>query len=300
MNSDLFNKMMGDKKGKYERIPMGDLDLRQRHLHHTNSPTGRDTQSGSIMIPMEIEEPKIHTPKLQQRISTHIKTNKMRYAAGAGISAGIGAGIAGIVHASGNKLADIVKKNRQDEFPIQRVYRNELMEKLNRDIPETVTQAHVDENKANVDALLDGPNSEWGLGGTWFKKHSTAYDDNKNTGHDGWINEYPHVGPGNKILPTANNPIDNIARQHDIAYTNAKTRQDIQTADEAFIEEMKKTSPDSWKGTGVKLASIAGIKTKSVIENTLGKTLYPAGLRKYILVISSISHVRMLIMHTIL
>lgn len=42
---------------------------------------------------------------------------------------------------------------------------------------------------------------------------------------------YPHIGPGNQILQQGTNPLDEIARAHDIAYGLARTYQDIKEAD---------------------------------------------------------------------
>lgn len=94
------------------------------------------------------------------------------------------------------------------------------------------------------------------------------------------VRNYPHIGPGNKILSKANNPLDNIARNHDIAYTNAKTAQDIIEADRIFIDSMKNQQPDTWSGSAIKHLSKAGIQIKTNIEQASGKILYPSNINK--------------------
>lgn len=95
------------------------------------------------------------------------------------------------------------------------------------------------------------------------------------SGHQGWLKNYPHVGPGNKILPKATNAIDEIARTHDVAYGNAKNKEDIYKADRKFIKDMKNVQTDGIMDTSVKHISKLGIQAKNTIEEITGKVFYP-------------------------
>lgn len=108
------------------------------------------------------------------------------------------------------------------------------------------------------------------------EKGELTLDDTKDEGHSGWVAEYPHVGPGNKILPKATNPIDNVARNHDIAYDKAKTKEEIFAADKAFKEEMNKVDTKTWKDTAVKHVSKTAISAKNKIEEITGHVFYPS------------------------
>lgn len=94
--------------------------------------------------------------------------------------------------------------------------------------------------------------------------------------HDGWIKDYPHVGPGNKILPKATNNIDNIARNHDIAYGNAKTKTEIHQADKEFVKEMSKIEPKTWGESAIKHGSKLAISAKNKVEEISGHVFYPS------------------------
>lgn len=101
------------------------------------------------------------------------------------------------------------------------------------------------------------------------------------TGHSGYLENYPHVGPGNKILNKAKNVIDNIARTHDIAYGTAKTPTDVLKADEEFIKDMGKVEPKTWGETAVKHISKLGIQAKKNIEQITGHVFYPSEVNNY-------------------
>lgn len=100
------------------------------------------------------------------------------------------------------------------------------------------------------------------------------------TGHEGWFKKYPHMGPGNKIKESALNELDNIAREHDIAYKNAITDADVYEADKIFLSAIDKYKSTSWTDSGIKLLAKTGINLKTSVEQTLDKVLYPPGLVK--------------------
>lgn len=88
------------------------------------------------------------------------------------------------------------------------------------------------------------------------------------------FSKYPHMGPGNEIYPASFNDIDEIARQHDTDYSNAKTVYDVQHADDLFIERMNAIEPKTvgeWVG---KNTGRTGIALKYLVERKLG-LLYP-------------------------
>ena len=99
---------------------------------------------------------------------------------------------------------------------------------------------------------------------------------NNYRGHDGWFKNYPHVGPGNKILSKSTNEIDEIARQHDIAYSNAKTTYDVIEADKIFLEHLSKIQPQTWGASVMKQLGLIGIGAKANIEHYTGKIWYPS------------------------
>lgn len=203
------------------------------------------------IIPMDIEEPPTQRTHLQKHGTKYI-------GGGIAVGAGIGTVLANLQHTGGSALADEVKNQKQQEWldNQQTTIRNELADKLHLHNPTQFTKQFVIQNKA-------------------------ANNFHEQYGHDGWLNNYPHVGPGNKILSKATNAIDNVARNHDIAYMNSLTNEQIRAADREFIEAMKAVPPNTWGETAVKYAAIGGIKAKQLVEGTLGKTLYPSGLREY-------------------
>uniref|UniRef100_A0AAU7DZN4 Structural protein VP1 n=1 Tax=Chaerephon bat parvovirus TaxID=3141915 RepID=A0AAU7DZN4_9VIRU len=99
-------------------------------------------------------------------------------------------------------------------------------------------------------------------------------------GHAGWFSNYPHVGPGNKILSEAKNPIDAVARQHDIDYSRAKSFDDVQEADRQFIEDMMNVKAESLYESSIKHGSKLAIQAKSTLEKLAGNIVYPR-LGKY-------------------
>lgn len=207
-----------------------------------------------VIIPMEIDE----TPKPR----THLQKHGTKYIGGGiAIGAGIGGVLANLQHTGGSAVADEVNTKKQQEWKEnqQTPIRSELANKLHLDNP----------NKFNEQFLI---------------KNKTALDFHNAYGHEGWLNNYPHVGPGNKILSKATNAIDNIARNHDIAYMNSLTNEEIRAADREFIDAMKSIPPNTWGETAVKYAAIGGIKAKQLLEGTIGKTLYPSGLREYFII----------------
>lgn len=104
--------------------------------------------------------------------------------------------------------------------------------------------------------------------------------------HRGWnLPGTNYVGPGNSV---PNGPplgtVDKFAYQHDKAYNEAKTQQDIQYADEQFKVGASNTFWDSLAGKesifeGVAAGvSYTGIATKNTAEAYAGKVLYPSNL----------------------
>lgn len=85
-----------------------------------------------------------------------------------------------------------------------------------------------------------------------------------------------YIGPGNDINrgpPT--NEADRIARTHDIAYSNAKTQEDVYEADRTAIGSFGKDFIGS--SSGHALAGAAGLGIKHVIERVAG-VQYPRNL----------------------
>ena len=88
--------------------------------------------------------------------------------------------------------------------------------------------------------------------------------------------DHHFIGPGNTVSDTK--PIDeddHIAKDHDIAYENAKTQEDIQkadgkSADEFFNDVIENKNPHSAIG-------YIGLKTKQAVESVVG-VQYPANL----------------------
>lgn len=180
-----------------------------------------------------------------------------------------------------NKLQDI------DPLLIDKAWQNNRNERFKSRQDEL--SEHLQSRKLLNDQM-DVDSEEDFLKGTYVEPGGHSYiseqwnDKNKNNikdmnpGHTGWIPGYPHVGPGNKILQKPTNEIDAVARIHDIKYDLAKTNEEIRAADREFLESMSKIEPKTWGQTAVKQTARLGIKTKQIVENTLGKTLYPSGL----------------------
>lgn len=85
---------------------------------------------------------------------------------------------------------------------------------------------------------------------------------------------YSHIGPGNIIKSKGDNPLDEIARRHDIDYGSALNEEDIKLADKKFLKELNNYSTDSIYEYIVLNISHLGILTKSYIESKIG-VLYP-------------------------
>lgn len=98
---------------------------------------------------------------------------------------------------------------------------------------------------------------------------------------------FHYLGPGGR---STNGPpvniVDAIAKQHDEAYDLAidefkdthnvkRIAEEIKKADEKFLEDMRKTRAMTAKEALGKAVGLAGIGIKSVVENSLGVTLYP-------------------------
>ncbi|CAH0562748.1 unnamed protein product [Brassicogethes aeneus] len=86
--------------------------------------------------------------------------------------------------------------------------------------------------------------------------------------------KYPHIGPGNPIYGSSENELDEIARQHDIAYKNAKSPLDILKADEIFLSDMKAYETEGIYDWIVNKISYGGIYIKHNFEKKYG-VLYP-------------------------
>lgn len=99
-------------------------------------------------------------------------------------------------------------------------------------------------------------------------------------GHEGWLSQYPHFGPGNKIRDKALNALDEIARTHDIEYGLATTNDDIFRADKKFLDALATFKSPLWYDSGVRLLGRLGIGIKTNIEQTLGKVIYPSNLNE--------------------
>lgn len=98
---------------------------------------------------------------------------------------------------------------------------------------------------------------------------------------------FRYLGPGGKSTngpPT--NIVDAIAKQHDEAYDHVidefkdthnvkRSVEEIKKADERFLDDMRKTRAMTAKEALGKAVGLAGIGIKSVVENSLGFTLYP-------------------------
>lgn len=87
-----------------------------------------------------------------------------------------------------------------------------------------------------------------------------------------------YIGPGNPIpIGAAKNPSEQIAKEHDLAYTNAKTHSDVQSADRDAYTRFR----DEHHKSGDYYAKIAqlGLQAKSNIEKVIG-VQYPRNLGK--------------------
>ena len=85
-----------------------------------------------------------------------------------------------------------------------------------------------------------------------------------------------NIGPGNDPL-SPRNIFDWYALEHDIAYDDAKTREDIVTADERFLKQYYGTVAKSIIELFHKAAGISGIELKRAFEKYI-IPIYPRGL----------------------
>lgn len=89
-----------------------------------------------------------------------------------------------------------------------------------------------------------------------------------------------YIGPGNPIpIGAAKNPSEQIAKEHDLAYSNAKTHSDVQSADRDAYTKFR----DQYHKSGDYYAKIAqlGLQAKAGIEKVIG-VQYPKNLGKLI------------------
>lgn len=87
-----------------------------------------------------------------------------------------------------------------------------------------------------------------------------------------------YIGPGNPIpIGAAKNPTEQIAKDHDLAYSNAKTHSDVQSADKDAYTKFR----DQYHKSGDYYAKIAqlGLQAKSKVEDIIG-VQYPRNLGK--------------------
>lgn len=245
----------------------------------------------SKMQPMDIEEVESQTIRKTNKLKTHLANNAGKYAVGAGIGSGIGAGVATILHAGGQALADHVKEVKKDEWEEEQdgQISDRLAKQLLDDkaITEETYASIVTSNKFMEGFFPDNPNVNKDDENRIAQQSADArskivkdYITYIDPIHTGWIRDYPHMGPGNDILPAALNELDDIARKHDIAYHKAKTWNDIYKADQEFIHWISHYTPDKWKDFAVKHIGKLGIQIKHSVEKYLTGVIYPRGLSK--------------------
>ena len=96
-----------------------------------------------------------------------------------------------------------------------------------------------------------------------------------------WIPDHPHVGPGNPIYPWAKTEIDDIAREHDIAYGIANTPWDVYEADKKFLDKMSKVEPKTANEWWAQKIGQLGINIKYGFERKFG-IAYPTFTEKQV------------------
>lgn len=93
-----------------------------------------------------------------------------------------------------------------------------------------------------------------------------------------------YIGPGNPVdNGTPTNQVDFAAKQHDIAYTEAKSDQDVRVADQVFKESAQNSVAEALSIGGNPLEGLhgavgyLGIQAKNLYEDTFnsGKSAYP-------------------------
>ena len=92
-----------------------------------------------------------------------------------------------------------------------------------------------------------------------------------------------NIGPGNKLQPPLTNA-DHVALDHDIAYSEAKTNQDITTADKKAIgdftnEYIYGSNPVSKFQAAV---GTIGLGVKHAVDQIVGKPVYGKSCREYV------------------
>lgn len=281
-----------------EAIEMQYVSLAPPHVDPSTSHETTPLITKTRLMPMNIDEVESQTVRKPNKLKTHLQSNQGKYAIGAGIGGGIGAGVATMLHAGGQALADHVKdvkkqeyeENREDTFGkagsistrlATQLYKANAISKEKYDsiifsnkfvdvnTPSSFNTAdreddmHIAQQSADARAKI-------------VKDYITYIDPI----HTGWIRDYPHMGPGNDILPAALNELDDIARKHDIAYHKAKTWNDIYKADQDFIYWIGHYTPDKWKDFAVKHIGKLGIQIKHSVEKYLTGVIYPRNLSK--------------------
>lgn len=245
----------------------------------------------SKMQPMDIEDVEAQTIRKTSKLKTHLANNAGKYAVGAGIGSGIGAGVATMLHAGGQALADHVKDVKYEEWKEEQdgQISDRLAKQLFDDkaISEETYNSIINSNKFtqgffpdNQHINKDDENRIAQQSADARSKIVKDYITYIDPIHTGWIRDYPHMGPGNDILPAALNELDDIARKHDIAYHKAKTWNDIYKADQEFIHWISHYTPDKWKDFAVKHIGKVGIQIKHSVEKYLTGVIYPRGLSK--------------------
>ena len=90
---------------------------------------------------------------------------------------------------------------------------------------------------------------------------------------------YNYLGPGNSISNVEPiNSVDDVAREHDIAYGGSKTYEDIMNADRIAIEKFR----IEYEKTGKLPAKVAELvlRAKTTVEKHARHTLYPWNMPK--------------------
>nr|QTE03710.1 MAG: structural protein [Periparus ater ambidensovirus] len=101
-----------------------------------------------------------------------------------------------------------------------------------------------------------------------------AYAANKLSNSGATLPHHSYIGPGNPIDKNPGVDVDdNIAKEHDIAYQNAKTSSDVKEADRIAINKFNKDFEESGNYHS-KLGAI-GLQLKSAIEHKFG-VIYPS------------------------
>lgn len=93
---------------------------------------------------------------------------------------------------------------------------------------------------------------------------------------------FKYLGPGNSLnRGPAYNLVDESAREHDIAYSQAKSEEDIYKADKSFISKSGNYIAEGISGKGSVSDTIGavlggvGIGSKHLLEKSINKVLYP-------------------------